>query len=218
MSKALHGQWFSWSMKNIASNRDHCSRLTSISVAYLRVIHHLLLFLQYMMQRLIRSQHDYGRLYNRTIITNIVARVCGRHPYAIPDDVEEGAPARHYDGCLVDFDAARWDLIRRQLQQLRDCLLRRDAAWTVLPFPRELEGAGAREGEDDDRDEEAAPEPDDEIDEALASHVDFTESYAAVSNLIKFHFCLSHLQPHPHTIVQGADSVTVHPDSIAELR
>ena len=165
---------------------------------------------QYMIRRLIGFQYPYGRLYNRTCIANIVSRVCARHPYEIPDEIEIWD--EQLDDCLVDLTPVKWQSILDQLQKLRDSMLRNDAALVVLPS--EL-------GDDDELvDEGPLPEEDDGVNEAHESHADFNATYDEMVARVKFQLCLSHLQPMLHTamrkssIVGGSESVVIPHDNI----
>jgi len=163
---------------------------------------------QYMLHRLIGHQYDYGRLYNHTCISNIVARVCGRHAYVIPDEVEEGGKLYQLADCLVDFTPDKWKTVIGQFQRLRESMLRNDASLIVLPS--KLDDDNERLGDAD----ETLPESDDEINEELESHTDFSKKYIKMLDLMKFHMCLSHLQPQLETAIQGAESVVIPHDNI----
>ena len=165
---------------------------------------------QYMIRRLIGFQYPYGRLYNRTCIANIVSRVCARHPYEIPDEIELW-DERLVD-CLVDLTSFKWQSILDQFQGLRDSMLRNDAALVVLPSELDDDDTideGLRAGE------ELLPEQDDSANETLESHTDFYVNYDEMLNRVKFHMCLSHLQPMLHTAIRkssiagGSESVVI---------
>ena len=171
---------------------------------------------QYMIYRLIGSQYDYGRLYNRTIISNVVARVCGRHAYTTDDDEGEGGERTTYKlaDCLVDFTPKKWKKVIDQLECLRESLLRNDAALIVLPAQLEDE-----HGNRDDDDDEIIPEADESVNEELEARDEFTREYDKMVGLMQFHLCLSHLQPHLDTAIQkgsieGAESVVIPHDNI----
>lgn len=168
-----------------------------------------------MIRRLIGHQYDYGRLYNRTCIANIVARVCGRHAYVVPDkEMEQGDQSYHLVDCLVDCSPEKWKKVILQFQYLRESLLRKDATLIVLPC--ELDDD--EEGEEEMKETEDIPKDDDEINEELESHADFTKGYTKLMDLIKFHTCLSHLQPQLETALEkgseGAESVVIPHDDI----
>mmetsp|Transcript_27899 Transcript_27899/g.48241 ORF Transcript_27899/g.48241 Transcript_27899/m.48241 type:complete len:169 (-) Transcript_27899:136-642(-) len=164
-----------------------------------------------MLHRLIGHQYDYGRLYNHTCISNIVARVCGRHAYVDPNEVEEGDQLYKFADCLVDFSPDKWVKVIGQFQRLRKSMLRNDASLIVLPG--KLDDDNERSGDDDDADE-TLPEGDDEINKELESHVDFSTKYIEMLDLMKFHVCLSHLQPQLQTAIEGAESVVIPHDNI----
>jgi hypothetical protein len=170
---------------------------------------------QYMIRRLIGFQYPYGRLYNRTCIVNIVSRVCARYPYEVPDEIESW-DERLVD-CLVELNPVKWQRLIDQFQQLRDSMLRNDAALVVLPSELDDDDElveGHREGE------EPCPEEDDGVNEALESHANFNANYVKMMDWLKFHLCLSHLQPMLHTairkssIVGGSESVVIPHDNI----
>ena len=163
-----------------------------------------------MLNRLIGHQYDCGRLYNYTCISNIVARVCGRHAYVMPDEFEEGDKPYQLADCLVDFPPGRWEMLIVQFERLRESMLRNDASLIVLPG--KLDDDSERSGDDDA--DETLPEGDDEINEELESHIDFSKKYMQMLDLMKFHTCLSHLQPHLETAIEGAESVVIPHDNI----
>jgi hypothetical protein len=144
------------------------------------------------------------------MIANIIARVFARHPYVIPDEIErEGQLA----DCLVDLSPDKWSKIADQFKSLRESMLRNDAALLVLPF--ELDNKDKTV----DHPEEMIPEEDDSINEALESHVDFEANYEVMMDRVKFHQCLSHLQPQLATAIRssrivGAESVVIPHDNI----
>ena len=173
---------------------------------------------QYMIHRLIGNQYDYGRLYNRTCVANLVARVGGRHSYVVPDQIEvqEGDQSCHLVDCLVHFTPDKWKKIMDQFADLRESLLRNDACLIVLPT--ELDGRS--KNDDDEEDQEGLiPEENDSVNETLEKHADFTKGYHRMMDLIKFHTCLSHLQPDFETAIQngddaGAESIAIPYDNI----
>lgn len=150
-----------------------------------------------MIERLIGHQLDYGRLFNRTSIANIISRIGGRHAYAVPDDEMEDDSYQPLPDCLVDFPPKKWNRVLDKFEELRDSLIKMDATFIVLPS--ELESAkGSDEYDDDDW-----PEPNDEINEELVdSHDEFTRGYDKMMDWIKFHACLSHLQPQFEMAIQ----------------
>ncbi|KAL9180091.1 hypothetical protein ACHAXT_008061 [Thalassiosira profunda] len=160
--------------------------------------------MRYMIRRLIGEQYDYGRLYNRTCIANLVARLCGRHAYRIPSQVEEGDKSYHLADCLVEFTPKKWKNVMDQFQRLRGSMLRNDAA--VVVYPSEL-------GEDDEEvdDDYTPPETDEEIDEVLASHDDFSKWYNKMLDMMRFHACMSHLQPQLEGALQEGESRSSYP-------
>ncbi len=141
-----------------------------------------------MMRRLIGNQYPYGRLYNRTLIANIIARVCARHPYSVDDvsDADDGYNCQLID-CLVDINPQKWKKIIVQLEELRTSLLRKDASLLVLPV----------ELSDDHDVEDSDDEPfwgDDSVNPLLASSKEFTDFYNKILDSMKFHMCLSHIR------------------------
>ncbi|KAL7541959.1 hypothetical protein ACHAXR_011387 [Thalassiosira sp. AJA248-18] len=171
--------------------------------------------MRYMIDRLIGPLYNYGRLWNRTIIANMVVRVCGRHAYVLPDEIEQGDQSYIFADCLVDFTPDKWKKIMVQFQQLRESMLRNDASLIVLPT--EVDDGSEHKGGDSD--EEDRPEEDDWINEELECHADFTKGYEKMMEWMKFHTCLSHLQPHLETAIQkgsieGAESVVIPHDNI----
>ena len=190
------------------------------------IVHHPFLYFinlsslkkQYMIHRLIGNQYDYGRLYNRTCVANLVARVGGRHSYVVPDEIEvqEGDQSCHLVDCLVQFTPDKWKKIMDQFAVLRESLLRNDACLIVLPT--ELDGRS--KNDDDEEDQKGLiPEENDSVNETLEKHADFTKGYHRMMDLIKFHTCLSHLQPDFETAIQngedlGAESVAIPYDNI----
>ena len=87
-------------------------------------------------------------------------------------------------------------------------MLRNDASLIVLPS--KLDDDNERLGDAD----ETLPEDDDEINKELESHIDFSTKYIEMLDLMKFHACLSHLQPQLETAIQGAESVVIPHDNI----
>ncbi|KAL7551416.1 hypothetical protein ACHAWF_017653 [Thalassiosira exigua] len=172
--------------------------------------------MRYIIRRLIGHQYDYGRLYNRTCIANIVSRLCGRHAYVKPKKVAEGYRPHQLLECLVDTTAEKWKKIMVQFELLRESMLQNDAALFVLPAELDDDDGNGRSGSDS---EEFPPEEDDEVNEERASHIAFTEGYENMMALMKFHTCLSHLQPYLETAIQtgsasGAESVVIPRENI----
>jgi len=167
--------------------------------------------MRYMIHRLIGHQYDYGRLYNRTCVANLVARVCGRYAYLMPDEeIEEGDQSYNLVDCLVDFTSDKWSKVIVQFEHLRESMLRNDASLIVLPSKLDDENG-------DGDSEELLPEGDEEINEELASHAYFSEGYTKMLDWLKFHTCLSHLQPQLETAIQkgsSAESVVIPHDNI----
>lgn len=170
---------------------------------------------QYMIGRLIGEQYDYGRLYNRTCVANMVARLCGRHAYQVPSDGSEvrgDKSSYHLRDCLVEFTPRKWEKVIDQFQELRTSLLRTDATFMVLPS--ELETKGGKDGED----EYMQPESDDGMDEVMESHDDFSKWYNKMLDMMRFHACVSHLQPQLEGALQeseeGGESVVISRDDI----
>lgn len=172
-----------------------------------------------MIKRLIGHQYDFGRLYNRTCTANIVARVCGRHAYSNEEDepIVIGNQSFFIPECLVDFNPPKWKKVIAQFANLRENLLRNDASLTVLPA--ELDD----ENEALDDDQLAIPKGDESINMDLGCHTDFSKEYENVLNLMRFHLCLSHLQPQLETAIQsgtktsgggGVESVVIPRESI----
>ncbi len=157
---------------------------------------------QYMIKRLIGHQYDFGRLYNRTCTANIVARVCGRHAYSneVSEQVVIGSQSYFIPECLVDFTPPKWKKVIAQFVNLRENLLRNDASLTVLPA--ELDD----ENEALDDIQLPVPKGDESINMELGCHVDFSKGYESVLDLMKFHTCLSHLQPQFETAIQSGMS------------
>lgn len=145
-----------------------------------------------MVKRLIGHQYNYGRLYNRTCIANIVARVCARHPYPIDDNSDEeeddGYNYRLSD-CIVDWSSDKWEKIITQFESLRQGLLRNDAARLVLPAE-----FGDEDKEEEEEEDDEAPAQDDSVNPLLESSKEFGDNYTALLDLMKFHMCLSHIR------------------------
>ena len=175
-----------------------------------------------MIHRLIGHQYDYGRLYNRTCIANLVARICGRYPYTVPDEIDEqeGDRTYHLVDCLVHFTPDKWKKVMDQFVSLRESLLRNDACLIVLPAELENDHHGQRPKNEDEKEEEGLlPEANDNVNEALENHADFTKGYQRMMDLIKFHTCLSHLQPDFEDAIQkgedtGTESVSIPYENI----
>lgn len=151
-----------------------------------------------MINRLIGHQYDFGRLYNRTCSANIVARVCARHAYNCEENEHlVGNQSYYISECLVDFDPKKWKKVIAQFVNLRENLLRNDASLTVLPSELNDENEALEGGQ------LPIPDADESINMALGCHVDFSKGYESVLNLMKFHTCLSHLQPQLETAIQS---------------
>lgn len=174
-----------------------------------------------MMRRLIGHQYDYGRLYNRTCIANIVARVCGRRAYGSNHDddhtsTEEGDNYKLAEQ-LIDFAPSKWKKVIHQFTHLRDSLVRNDASLIVLPGEITEDDGGAGDGDND----EFIPQNDDGVNEAVASRQEFSKEYARMLDCMKFHACLSFIQPRLDKAIQsgsieGVESVAIpHEDIIA---
>lgn len=166
-----------------------------------------------MITRLIGQQMDYGRLYNRTCMANIVSRITGRYPYEVPvEEMEEDDQAYQMEGCLVDFTPDKWKKCICMFENLREGMVRNDAALIVLPS--QFVNADDRQVDDSD-----IPDADDNVNEAVNKHVDFQKGYKKLMDLMKFHACLSHLQPHFEKAIQkgsaeGVESVVIPHDNI----
>ena len=141
---------------------------------------------------MIGRQYDYGRLYNRICIANIAARVCGCHAYEPnPNDVDKNDHSVTHINYLVDFTPEKWNKIIIQFQSLRGNLLRNDASLIVLPAQTLDESQDVAEVDPD----ELIPESDDRIDQKLEYHHDFSKEYDKMLESMKFHLCLSYIQP-----------------------
>lgn len=159
----------------------------------------ILYSVQYMVKRLIGHQFPYGRLYNRTFIANVAARVCARQPYSNDDAFDADDVHKFQLGdCLVDFTPDKWKKVMTQFEDLRNSLLRKDAALMVLQLCDDDEDAGDTEDE--------VPSFDDSVNPLLESSKEFTQSYDEVLDLMKFHMCLSHIQPQFEEVLQNGSS------------
>lgn len=171
-----------------------------------------------MINRLIGHQYDYGRLYNRTCTANIIARVCGRYAYSSEDSEQFviGNQTYFIPECLVEFTPPKWERIIAQFENLRGNLLRNDASLTVPPAELDDNNEALED------DQLPIPENDDSVNMEMDCHDDFAKGYENVLDLLKFHTCLSHLQPQLDTAVQssgmggggGAESVVIPRESI----
>ena len=146
------------------------------------------------------------------MIANMIARVCGRHAYVIPDSERHDDANHRLEDCLVDFSPKRWQKVMVQFESLRESLVRNDAMDIILP----TKNVNGKEGS---ADEEDAFDEDDRADEELDTHDEFTKRYENMKDLIKFHTCLSHLQPQMATAIQkgtrgGAESVVIPHENI----
>lgn len=173
-----------------------------------------------MIERLIGHQFDYGRSFNRTIVANLITRIGGRYAYAVPDDEleHEDYQSAPYEDCLVDFTPQKWNRVLVKFEQARDSLIRIDATFIVLPSEL-VDAKGSDEYDEDDK-----PQLNDEINEKLVeSHDEFTKGYDKMRDWIKFHACLSHLQPQFEMAIQkgsvdGAEeSVVIPHENIIEF-
>ena len=159
---------------------------------------HNLFHQKYMIHRLIGKQYEFGRLYNYTQLANMAARVCARYAY---DGDEHHEDKFQIYGPLIGFDPQRWETVIEQFVSMRDSLVRKDAS--VCCFPTEIqEEVGATE-----EDENMIPDEDDEVDEEKASNDAFSESFDQMKDWIKFHACLSHIQPHFENAMQEGTGV-----------
>ena len=156
-----------------------------------------LFFNQYMIHRLIGQQYEYGRCYNYTTVANMCARICGRYAY-----YKEGQDdSIELNGRLIDFESEKWIQVMNQFVKLRGSLIRKDASITVLPT--EIEGIlGA-----DEEDEDLIPDENDEIDNAVESSDAFSESFEQMRSWLKFHACMSNIQPQFDNALQGGTDV-----------
>eukprot|EP00804_Cyclotella_cryptica_P009519 CCRYP_006247-RA/>CCRYP_006247-RA protein AED:0.03 eAED:0.03 QI:441/1/1/1/0.5/0.66/3/112/508 len=164
-----------------------------------------------MVHRLIGKQYDFGRLYNYTSLANSVARICGRRAYYTTNGNEEDnafAPQLH--DRLIDFDPEKWQKVMNQFVGLRESLIRRDASFIVLPTEiDDVQGA-------DEEDPDMYPDEDDEVDPERESMDAFSVFYIQVKDLIKFHTCLSCVQPQlDNAIRKGTDVIPL--ENIAAL-
>jgi hypothetical protein len=166
-----------------------------------------------MVNRLLGYQLAYGCLYNRTCVANIISRVCARHPYEVPDEIEGKWQLADR---LVDISPRKWKMIADQFEKLRTDMLRNDAALVVLPS--EMKDDDEKLSDSHEEGEEPLPEEDDSVNEALESHADFNANYEMMMDRVKFHHCLSHLQPELATAIRMSpnrrDSVVVPRDNI----
>eukprot|EP00578_Thalassiosira_sp_NH16_P007264 CAMPEP_0181126696 /NCGR_PEP_ID=MMETSP1071-20121207/27779_1 /TAXON_ID=35127 /ORGANISM="Thalassiosira sp., Strain NH16" /LENGTH=582 /DNA_ID=CAMNT_0023212339 /DNA_START=166 /DNA_END=1914 /DNA_ORIENTATION=- len=172
--------------------------------------------MRYLIRRLIQHQYDYGRLFNRTCVANMVARVCARHAYEVPEETEGNGKSCIILDCLVDFPANKWKKVIVQFECLRGSMLRNDASLIVLPSKITDDKKGRSGG---DESEELTPEPDEEVNEELESRTVFSKGYTKMLEWMKFLACLSHLQPQLERAIQkgsieGAESVVIPHDNI----
>jgi len=152
-----------------------------------------------MINRLIGKQYDFGRLYNYSNLANMVGRICGRHAYhnQKQDEEDEYQLQDH----LIDFSHEKWEKVIKQFEASRNNLIRRDAAVTVLPTEiEEISGA-------DEEDEDLIPSSNDEINPELESSGVFNESFSQMKDWIKFHACLSYIQPQFDNAIQNGTDV-----------
>lgn len=152
---------------------------------------------QYMIHRLIGTQYEYGRLYNYSTLANLVARVCARRAYHGDDENEIQLTDR-----LIDLDVPKWEKIIKQLTDVRDSLLRKDASLTLLPT--EIAGTPGADVSDD---EDWLPSANDEVNEELETSEAFSESFLQMKDWLKFHACLSCIQPQFHNALNNGTDV-----------
>jgi hypothetical protein len=113
--------------------------------------------------------------------------------------------------CLVDFHPDKWLKVIKQFLDLRESLLRNDATLLVLPCEYDANNKPVNE--------QLPPEEDDNINEQLECIVDFNTNYDNMMDRMKFHLCMSHLQPQLHNAIQrssinGVESVVIPHDNI----
>ena len=136
----------------------------------------------------------------------MAARVCARYAY---DGEEHCEDKIQIYGPLIGFDPQRWETVVEQFVSMRDSLVRKDA--DVCCFPTEIqEEVGATE-----EDENMIPDENDEVDEEKASTEAFSESFDQMKDWIKFHDCLSHIQPQFENAMQDGTSVISKENIIA---
>mmetsp|Transcript_32037 Transcript_32037/g.64338 ORF Transcript_32037/g.64338 Transcript_32037/m.64338 type:complete len:616 (-) Transcript_32037:223-2070(-) len=171
---------------------------------------------RFIMVRLIGAQYDWGRLYNRSTIANMVGRVNARYAYELPSDENiYGGPAFKLQDCLVDLTPDKWAKLIGQFEAVRNSLLRRDASAIVLPSEIDINGEEVEE-------EDSSPGNDPTIDDKFANRIEFNEDFENMMDTLKFNMCLSHIQPHLHNAVENdvreVESVAVPPEHIASFR
>mmetsp|Transcript_27390 Transcript_27390/g.58866 ORF Transcript_27390/g.58866 Transcript_27390/m.58866 type:complete len:568 (+) Transcript_27390:108-1811(+) len=187
----------------------YCEEMLKTSIVERRAF--LVDEMQYMIRRLIMHQYGYGRLYIRTCIANIVFRICGVHAYKIPRDADGDDQVER----LVDLSPAKWEKNIVRFEALRKIMLRNDATLVILPSRLQLDDDGNKVSAGDcGDDEDEIPLEDDEINEALESHDDFSLGYVDVMNHMKFHTCLGHLQPQLETAIHGEESAVIPHENI----
>jgi hypothetical protein len=160
---------------------------------------------QYLIHRLIGRQHEYGRLYNNTLLGSLVARVCGRHAYY------KGGEDDKYElrDRLIVFNSEKWDTCIEEFVTIRNSLVRKDASLMVLPAEvEEVPGA-------DEEDTDLIPDEDDEVDPEVDSSEAFSESFLQMKEWFKFHACLSCLQPQFENAIQNGTDVIPHKSIVA---
>lgn len=164
-----------------------------------------------MIHRLIGTQYEYGRLYNYSTLANIIARVCGR--YAYHGDGDEGDEIQLTD-YLIDFDLPRWEKVINQLDRVRDSLIRKDASFTLLPT--EIVDVPGADADNEEVIPSWIPEANDEINEEMESSEAFSELFLEMRDWIKFHACLSCVQPQfQNALKNGTDVISM--ENIAKL-
>ncbi len=144
-------------------------------------------------------------------MANIVARVCARQPYSNDDPNADGYYL-HLVDCLVDLPAEKWKKIITQFEELRNSLLRRDAALLVLP-DEVYDDSNNRGGTQDE-----LPTESESVNPSLESSQEFTQTYDKVLQSLKFHMCLSHIRPQFEKALRTSDDEAVvmsHDDIMA---
>lgn len=163
-----------------------------------------------MINRLIGHQYDYGRLFNRTKLANLIARICGRYPYPGTSHVQHGILsdlAYVVPDPLVTLTSDRWSVALGQFVDLRDSLIRNDAALIVLPSEIDPKGEGP---------DEVIPEGDDGTNPKLAGRKMFVAEYEKLLERMKFHTVLANLQPFFYQAM--ADDAEGRDDTVAVPR
>ena len=125
-------------------------------------------------------------------MANIATRVCGRYAYHTIQEVDHIKSGDIYN-CLADFTPATWQKVILEFDDLKKSLLRKDAGLIVLPYKVMEEGSNS---------DEQIPNPDENINHMLFSHECFTTEYAHIVDWMKFHACISHIQPDFHEAIR----------------